>query len=320
VQENGRFGLYFISRATRMAGFVGCGASSSLANHLNTPAATTLPYDFATAITGFEYTGTAPTNAYALAGETPAAVAVGNWSPTLASNFPTAGTGYPIPGSDVLVVRETPPVNTAAYVDGSQPPNGAQFWLTANPGLQSGDILVISNCVNTYVVQADQVNGAGGSHVVVNTGNSVSPGNDANGIPLNFIGAQVGAATTMVFYVGLGADQSPALFEANTDASQPNGLAINELVPGVENMQVLYGVDTTGSQMPSQYVTADNVANWSTVVSVKVALLTRSNTGALPLPAAAQTYTLEGATITVPRDTRLRRVFTATIGLRNRLP
>jgi type IV pilus assembly protein PilW len=321
VQENGRFALSFITKATRMAGFMGCGGGSAVTNNLKSPANTSLPYDFTTGITGFEYSGTAPTNTYNISAETPAAVANANWSPTLANNFPASGTGYPIPGSDFLVIRYTPPSNSsAAYVDGGQPPNGSQFWLTANPGLQSGDILVITNCVDTLVIQADQINGVGNDHVVVNTGNSVSPGNSVNGIPDSFIGAQVSSSTSAVFYIGLGANNSPALFEATTDASQANGFDFNELVPDVENMQVLYGVDTTGSMTPSQYVTADNVADWSTVVSVRVALLTRSNTGAVPLPTTAPAYTLEDTTIKVPIDTRLRRVFTATIGLRNRLP
>ena len=153
-----------------------------------------------------------------------------------------------------------------------------------------------------------------------NTG-SGSPGNAIKILPTYFQGAQVTLApTTTVFYVGQGADGSPALFEAVTDTSQANGFQYQELVAGVENMQVLYGVDLTGSQVPSEYVTATNVANWSSVVSVRIALLLRSDLGAVSLPAAAPTYNLLGTNITVPRDTRLRQVFTATIAIRNRLP
>jgi len=164
---------------------------------------------------------------------------------------------------------------------------------------------------------------------VVNVGGSTFPGNSSAGIPSSFIGAQVSTVVSEVFYVGMDATGSPALFEAvtNPNCAAPNtcfgGFEIQELVPNVENMQLLYGVDTTGSQMPSEYDTADVVdaANeWSSVVSVRAALLVRSNLNAVSQPTAAQTYDLLGTTIQTPLDTRLRQVYTTTIGLRNRLP
>ncbi|MGA9854741.1 MAG: PilW family protein [Gammaproteobacteria bacterium] len=318
VQENGRFALYFIKHTARMAGYIACGGSSTIGNHLNTPTATTLPFDLATPITGFEYSGTAPTNTYNITAETPAPVGVANWSPTLVSNFPTSGQGYPIPGSDVLVVRYTPPTTTAAYVDPANPPTGSTFNLTTNPGIQAGSILAITDCVNTYIVQADAVSGTNNDVVEIDNSSAEAPGNDVTGIPSSFIGAQVAAATTAAFYIGEGSDGSPALFEAITDPSAANGFDFNELVTGVENMQVLYGIDTSGDLTPSQYVTADNVADWTTVVSARVALLLRSNTAAVPLPTSAQKYTLLDSIIEVPLDTRLRKVFTTTIALRDR--
>jgi hypothetical protein len=91
----------------------------------------------------------------------------------------------------------------------------------------------------------------------------------------------------------------------------------------VENMQILYGVDTTGSQTPSEYDTAavvDAAGAWPSVVSVRIALLLRSDMGAVTLPAAASTYNLLSTTIAAPLDTRLRQFFVTTIGLRNTLP
>jgi type IV pilus assembly protein PilW len=330
IQENGRFAMNFIDRDTRMAGYLGCGGSTgNVGNQLKPPANTTLAYNFTNGLAGFEYSGTEPGDTYSITSEALASGAAGDWGPSLDPSLPLTGSDYVVPGSDVLVIRFSPPTAAAAYVASSPGPNGAQFWLTTNPGIASGSLLIISNCVNTYVVQADQVNGSGTDHVVVNTGNSVSPGNAVAGIPTSFIGAQVSTVETEVFYVGMDATGSPALFEAvtNPNCAAPNicfgGFEIQELVPNVENMQVLYGVDTTGSQMPSEYDTADVVdaANeWGSVVSVRVALLMRSNLNAVSQPAAAQSYDMLGATIHAPLDTRLRQVYTTTIGLRNRLP
>ncbi len=46
-----------------------------------------------------------------------------------------------------------------------------------------------------------------------------------------------------------------------------------ELVQGVQNMQVLYGVDTNGDLLADNYVVASAVTNWAQVISLSVALL-----------------------------------------------
>ena len=90
-----------------------------------------------------------------------------------------------------------------------------------------------------------------------------------------------------------------------------------ELVPDIENMQVLYGVDTTGTQTVSEYVPAQQVVDFNTVMSVKIAVLAASQPGAVPKPTSAQTYQLLGNTVTAPADTRSRQVFEITVSTRN---
>ena len=46
----------------------------------------------------------------------------------------------------------------------------------------------------------------------------------------------------------------------------------NELVEGVENMDIVYGIDNDGDTQVDQYSDASAVANWDDVVSVKVSL------------------------------------------------
>lgn len=329
IQENGRFALNFIDHDTRMAGYLGCGGSNaSIGNQLSSPANATLPYNFSSGIAGFEFTGTGPGTTYDIPSESPAAGVDADWTPNLDTSLPVSGTDYVVPGSDVLAVRFSPATVTAAYVSASPAPIGSDFTLTANPGIVAGSLMVISNCVDTYVVQASAVAGVGNDTVTVDT-SLMTPGNAVNGIPSSFIGAQVSTVNTGVFYVGMDTTGSPALFEAitNPNCAAPNtcygGYEIQELVPNVENMQVLYGVDTTGSQTPSEYDTAnvvDAANEWASVVSVRVALLVRSDLNTVPLPAAAPVYNLLGTNVAAPRDTRLRQVFTTSIGLRNRLP
>jgi type IV pilus assembly protein PilW len=91
-------------------------------------------------------------------------------------------------------------------------------------------------------------------------------------------------------------------------------------VPDIEAMQILYGVDTNLSQTVSQYVTADQVADFTSVMSVQIALLAAGPIGSATKPPAAKTYNLLGATVTAPIDTRFRQVFNITIAARNSLP
>jgi type IV pilus assembly protein PilW len=318
VQENGRFALDFIRDTTRQAGYMGCSTSGQVTNYLN-PVPGNLPYDFNVGVYGFEYSGTAPTDTFVISSENPAAVAAGNWSPTLDSSLPASGADYAIPGSDVLVARDA--VNDPAYITSIPSNDSASYKQSGNFSVSPSNIVLITNCLSGIVMQITNVSSGGGSgNVVANTGGTYSPGNAQKGIPASFVGAQIIMPITTVYYIGQGMDQSPALFEAVTDPQAPTGFDYNEMVPGIENMQVLYGVDTTGSRVPSEYDTADvvNAENaWTNVVSVRVALLARSATGVVPLPAVAPTYKLLDTSVTVPRDTRLRRIFTSDIYVRN---
>ncbi|MDO9107004.1 MAG: PilW family protein [Methylovulum sp.] len=91
-----------------------------------------------------------------------------------------------------------------------------------------------------------------------------------------------------------------------------------ELVEDVENMQILYGDDANGDFTPDYYVPFGTPGlNMARVVSIRVSLLLRSseNLAAQPLP-----YNFNGVTITpAATDRTIRRVFTSTIALRNRL-
>jgi type IV pilus assembly protein PilW len=91
------------------------------------------------------------------------------------------------------------------------------------------------------------------------------------------------------------------------------------LVPDIEAMQVLYGLDTNSTQTVSEYVTADQVPDFNTVMSVKVAVLAASAPGS-GKTAVANTFNLLGTTVTAPLDTRVRHVFEQTIAVRNALP
>ncbi len=117
-----------------------------------------------------------------------------------------------------------------------------------------------------------------------------------------------------------------------------------ERVEGIETMSILYGVDTdllttTPDYIPNYYADAGTVptADWAKIVSVRVTLV--AVTSDIGLTDAPQPYTFNGMRFTPPNvcayngaitsscaapaksvpDTRIRRVFSSTIAVRNRL-
>ena len=90
----------------------------------------------------------------------------------------------------------------------------------------------------------------------------------------------------------------------------------NPLIEGIQNMQVLYGVDSDGDGSANKYVPANNVANMLQVVSVRISLLVATLDDYLTTQ--PMVYTYNGVT-TTPTDHKIRRVFNTTIALRNHL-
>ena len=168
-------------------------------------------------------------------------------------------------------------------------------------------------------------------------GNGTAPPGNADGTAQDCLGARVpyGTVVTNTFLVQADPanNNEPTLY-CNTDAAAPTVCAAlcYPLVPGVENMQILYGEDffdwtagavagqTDGSA--DRWLTAPNVGSWDNVVSVRMSLLMRTADRVADRPTPNTTfYAMSGTNVYAPgNDTRLRRVFTMVINLRNRTP
>jgi type IV pilus assembly protein PilW len=126
-------------------------------------------------------------------------------------------------------------------------------------------------------------------------------------------GGQVYPINTISYYVRTrtGANQ-PSLYHkvGSNDAE--------ELMEGIEQMQILYGEDTLPLDgAPNYYVKANEVVTWANVVSIRISLLAVTLDD--NLTSESLNYPYNGATIT-PTDRKIRRVFNTTIAVRNRLP
>ncbi|NOS87148.1 MAG: hypothetical protein HOP34_01175 [Methylococcaceae bacterium] len=186
----------------------------------------------------------------------------------------------------------------------------------SSAGANKCALAVIANCSRADVFQITSI--AGATLNYVSGAGGCVPGNiPASGTMASYIaGAQVFPINTTSYYVRNNAASQPSLYRrVGANASE-------ELVEGVERMEILYGVDTATTSVESgnhgvvqYYVKADAVTDWAKVVSVRIRLLVRSDdnmarVAATPLP-------FNG--FDIPADRRIRRVFSATIALRNRL-
>ncbi|HED19243.1 MAG TPA: prepilin-type N-terminal cleavage/methylation domain-containing protein [Gammaproteobacteria bacterium] len=198
------------------------------------------------------------------------------------------------------------------------PQSSANVKIAVNNGFAVGDILMVSDCTAADIFQITSGNPDGTGTLVHNTGVSgVTPGNlspvvctgatDAHCLSKVYDkNASVIKPQQVTYSVGLGASGEPALLR--------NG---QELIDGVEDLQILYGEDTDASGAANRYVNAGDVGNMGAVVSIRIALVTRS--AQINVTNAGQAYSVMGVN-KVSADTRLRQVYTATVGIRNRLP
>ena len=310
MADSGRFALNLIGESVRGAGNLSCNSATS-----NSNVSLVGPGGFATnfglGITGFEATGTGPGTTIALPA-TPVAGVAGNWTPALDGTI-TAATpgpfGVPVQGSDVLAVYSSvprvPPVYTTADVLAGVTTVPVTAPPPLAPGMTANQYAAISDCTKSMIFQVAAV-----------APNSVTLN---NALTLGFAaGALVAPLTTTVYYIGTGSDGDSSLWRLE----QVNGVFTppgpEELVPDVENMQVLYGIDPAGTGTASAYVTADQIGGFN-VVSIQVALLVASPPGNKPVP-PPPAFNMVGTPptqVTVPGDNRARQVFYATINLRN---
>lgn len=291
VQENGRFAMEMISRDLRMAGFWGCASlnsdDSSIVNNLNPdgPGYDENLHDFlnSPSVSGTENDG--------------------------------------LNGSDSVTIRGAAP-GQANVVEPYNSPTSAQIF--ADPGnfVEVDDIVLVTNCYGADLFQVTNVTqGAGTTQVSVvhNTG-TASPGNynpsscnSGHCLSQTYGGeSSLVKLQTIIYSIAEGTSGEPALFRQVFSDNQ-------ELIEGIEQLQILYGVDTDEDKTPNQYLTSEAVTAadvWSDVTTIRIMLLVVSSERA-SLP-DDQTYTYNGANITSD-DGRLRQVFSSTIALRNKI-
>ncbi|MGZ5089887.1 MAG: PilW family protein [Burkholderiales bacterium] len=174
----------------------------------------------------------------------------------------------------------------------------------------------IFNAANQAVTGTDGGGTASDSFTIRYQGSGTGTGT-ADGSIVNCTGAEIDAAamTYSTFTIAAGANGGNALMCDNGAAGGPV-----EVVPDVENMQVLFGEDTNADMVADRYVSAPNVTNFDNVISIRVSLLFRTANISASVLKDTGTFNLSGTVVGPFNDTRIRRVVTLNMNLRNRTP
>lgn len=308
LQENSRFAMELLARDVRMAGFSSCGLLGKVTNTVNNSSSNPL-INASTPIFGLD-------NLLAPTTETPSA-ALNTDSISLIGFEASDGCS---PSSPLFVTKHVP---SAASID----TNKTHCY-------PKGSLLIATNCAVTAIFQMSNTNNNNTVSVIVHNTGTGTPGNCHKGLGSSCGSAsvdldldkdspppaQIGRLSSNTYYIRPSATPIPndgnALWKCSPSLTAAPDCT--ELVNGVEDMQIEYGVDTDGDQSANQYVTANNVGNWSQVVSVRISLLMATPPSAGSLSSkGSQTYTYNGTTITAS-DRRVRHVYSSTVNVRNR--
>lgn len=332
VQENGRFALAVLNQDVREAGLSGfCAGELLVTNHLNSCGGIdTHLFHNPHAVFGYEFSGTGRFANFTIpANLNPAASAATLWTARIAGganvNLPAPLVGRVVPGSDVLLLRrpEIVPAVTASSVSAPDQP----IPLSGNHGLRANEIALITDCASgadlfqNVAAAPDRLSKWSAAAAC---GAALHPGNrqDWNWSTSYYPGMQLFRMRTHAYFVGFDPDrQEPGLFRMDLSTSTGSPPAPEELVGGVESMQVVYGMSRPhpdgDGQSVDLWLTASDVSDWGLVIAVRVALMVRSPENA-DATRVTRTFELSQTNVTSQQDGRLRQPFSTTIALRNR--
>jgi len=198
--------------------------------------------------------------------------------------------------------------------------------ISAGNNLVQSDIVMISDCEKSDIFQI--TNNPAGGQVEHDINPAVNPGNTNiadPGCPAGHCLSKVYISDASIYKISTIAYsiQNDATTGEPTLFRKIDGGNDNPLIEGIEDMQILYGEDTDNDSTPNYYLPAGSAGlNLDNVVSIRVSLVARTLDSNLlsNLAVVTPSYTINGTVVAPPDDHRIRRVFTSTIAVRNRLP
>ena len=352
LAENARFAMEMIIRDLRMTGFIGCAIQQDVTNNLDVRVGAVAD---PTGLLSFMARTDATNQANSIEGSESG----GAWQPSGSTDASAGGAallaadtradtfGDPVAvsmlnTSDGFTVRFLEDTNTNLCTSMTNPNDDlsavAQGAATIGAGtFVAGGLYAAADCEATNIFQLG-TDDATAPFVLDHPAGGGPPGNITGALSKQYTVADptncnASPVDIMIFrarryFVATDPDGNfPGLYRQIFDANPNNGNIFEEyaerLIDGVENMQILYGEDTTGNRVADTYVNATGVGSWEDVVSVKLALLfaTVLEDFTSPFDTKADYQLLDSAPFDPTpgaNDHRRRKIVEATVSLRNR--
>jgi len=232
-------------------------------------------------------------------------------------------------GSDVLILKRM-----ALESNLLTQTSTSSFTIGATSGYNDGDILIVTDLDKASMFQindADNTSVVGETTVTLAVSTDPLPGNAA--LPANSFdnSASIGKLETLIYFLKANDDGGTSLFEGRlkTSADQAAVTTIIEIVPNVDGLQFIYGIDTDGNDPQNssidKYINASTVttAEWGQVHTIGVSLLLHSEEKNIITENTS--YSFDTDSFTYMKDStpasdankHLKQVFTTYIKLRN---
>ncbi len=218
-------------------------------------------------------------------------------------------------GTDVVMVQRAD--SCGASISGNWDTDNAnvQVHHPNRCGFSKNQVLMVTDCRTADVFgTVNNPSTSGGLQTLThstsaNTGNFLSENYGPD--------SQIHIFIANIFFIAPGESGRPALHLAQWEPFNPSGFNTLELADGVQDFQLRYGVDDAGGdEYADNYVTANNVTDWSEVRSVRADFLLQSIDN---LTSEPRDFTFNGQNANPGNDRRLRMAFSTTISIRNRL-
>lgn len=350
VQENGRFAMDFLQRDLRMAGHFGCVndqahmmandfalASTFAATH-DAVAQNALRFDIS--IQGFEAEGTEPGKTIDLSAP-PDAIWGGNFNGSDADAATAGnadGTAARLPGSDIIVLRYLAPEGVPVTEIGGSDPQFPEFtfeqdrWDVLRGNITTPGLFGVGDCLSATVFHASAIARDAPNPGFATVGTTATTLNTAPMLHVYTPGQTVlYRAESLIYYVGTNLEGTGSLYRVRYTVAPggPGAYGLpEEMVSGIENMQILYGFDRQSdtTRPPTGFIDSQSIAldnadpeRWLRLGAVQIGLLAVSDPATAPQAQDANRPVSLGVTFDAPEDTRLRSVYQSTIAVRNRL-
>ena len=365
MQEGARLAFDVLSKDIHMAGFTGCSAALSPANNPTGTATADWYQYFDNNTNTSKLTGTYFLSGYENHQEATIAF---NSATNYLSTFPAdatyknnvAGvTGFVSQG-DVLLVKHVDP--SQQYIVSTGAPANPLVLNVAPNNFTKGQTLIGANCYSGaggIEIFTDSCNPCTGNQLAYTSTNALAT-TLANSVvyPLSanaYFICRPSSDPTQTWTTPTGYactnTTDPALYRVSLSAT--GTLSTQELVEGVQDMQISYALDTDGDLIPNCYVVASDISKpftaaftrnnvtcpaptvtggitWNNVLGVRISLLMVSRSTETGITTEEQVYKLDingdgyinpaGSSLletVTPTDNLLRKVFTTTVMMKN---